>query len=91
MRTYLGALVVVLALGCVNAGTREEQGFEDRQAGRLNACNKAAWQQCAGASDKNACVQQAALGCDTAVENRTDPKQIDPIPSGVEDSVPVAP
>jgi hypothetical protein len=91
MRTLLGSLALVFVLGCVNAGTQEEQGFEDRQADRVNACNQAAWEQCAGAPDRDACVQRAALGCDTNVENRIDPNRIDPVPSGIENADPVAP
>jgi hypothetical protein len=87
------ALILALALvpACVPAGQIEEQDFELEQASRRNACNQQAWARCQGAADQNACVEHEGLACDTRVDNTVDLDQVDPLPSGIEDSIPVEP
>jgi hypothetical protein len=86
-------LLLPLALlpGCVPAGKIEEKHFELEQANRHNACNQQAWAKCQGAPDQDACVEREGLACDSRVDNTTDLDQEDPLPSGIEDSLPAEP
>jgi hypothetical protein len=91
MRLLPAFAVVLLALACAQAGRREKLSFDDREAMRRNACNKAAWEKCGGERDHKDCVEREALPCDTQVENTVDPNQLPPRPEGIEDSTPAAP
>ncbi len=89
------ALLFLLPLtplpGCVPAGKIEEKDFELEQAKRHNACNQQAWAECQGAPDQDACVEREGLACDSRVDDTTDLDQEDPLPSGVDDSLPAEP
>jgi len=91
MRLFPALAFLVFSLGCVQAATREQVSFDDREAMRRNACNQAAWKKCEGAPDHADCVEREALPCDTRVENRVDPNQLPSRPEGMEDSNPVVP
>jgi hypothetical protein len=84
-------LSLILFPACVPAGKIEQQDFELEQANRRNACNQQAWARCQGAADQNACVEHEGLACDAQVDNTVDLNQEDPLPSGIEDSIPVEP